>query len=60
MAAILQTTFLKYVILNESFFIPIEISLIFVPKGPIDSNPALVLVINAWTNAKPFSEPIMA
>ena len=33
---------LKCIILNENVWIPIEISLKFVPKGPIDNIPALV------------------
>ena len=34
-------------IFNESVWIPIPISLKFVPKGPIDYNSALVQVV-AW------------
>ena len=33
---------LKSILLNENVWIPIEISLKFVPKGPIDNIPALV------------------
>ena len=33
---------LKCIFLNENVWIPIEISLKFVPKGPIDNIPALV------------------
>ena len=33
---------LKCIFLNENVWIPIEISLNFVPKGPIDNIPALV------------------
>ena len=32
----------KCIFLNENVWIPIEISLKFVPKGPINNNPALV------------------
>ena len=32
---------LKCIFLNDEVWIPIEISLKFVPKGPIDSIPAL-------------------
>ena len=42
MDAISQTTFFKCIFLNENVWIPIEISLKFVPKGPIDNIPALV------------------
>ena len=33
---------LKCIFLNENVWIPIEISLKFVPKGPIDNIPSLV------------------
>ena len=42
MDAILQKTFRSALFLNENVWIPIEISLKFVPKGPIDNIPALV------------------
>ena len=42
MDAILQTTFRSALFFNENVWIPIEISLKFVPKGPIDNIPALV------------------
>ena len=42
MAAILQMTFSDAFFMNEKFCILIKISLKFVPKGPIDNNPALV------------------
>ena len=32
----------KCIFLNENVWIPIKISLKFVPKGPINNNPALV------------------
>ena len=32
----------RCIFLNEKFYILIKISLKFVPKGPIDNNPALV------------------
>ena len=41
MAAILQMIFIC-IFVNETFCILIKISLKFVPKGPIDDNPALV------------------
>ena len=41
MAVILADIF-KCIFLNEIFWILIKISLKFVPKGPIDNNPALV------------------
>ena len=51
---------LKCIFLNENVWIPIEISLKFVPKGPIDNIPALVLIM-AWCRPgdKPLSEPMM-
>ena len=46
--------------LNENAWIPIKISLTFVPKGPINNIPALVQIM-AWrrTSDKPLSEPMM-
>ena len=51
---------LKWIFLNENVWIPIEISLKFVPKGPIENIPALVWIM-AWRRPgdKPLSEPIM-
>ena len=42
MAAISQMMFSDAFFVNEKFCILIEISLKFVPMGPIDNNPALV------------------
>ena len=42
MAAILADNVFKCIFVNEKFCILIKISLKFVPKGPIDNNPALV------------------
>ena len=42
MAAILADDIFKCVFLNENICILIKISLNFVPKVPIDNNPALV------------------
>ena len=46
--------------MNEKICILIEISLMSVPKGPIDNNPALVEVM-AWSRIgdKPLSEPML-
>ena len=51
----------KCIFLNENVLIPIKISLKFVPKGPINNIPALVLIM-AWRRPghKPLSEPMMA
>ena len=48
------------IFLNENAWIPIIISLKFVPKGPINNIPALVLIM-AWRRPgdKPLSEPMM-
>ena len=48
----------KCIFLNENVWIPIKISLKFVPKGPINDIPALVQII-AWRRPgdKPLSEP---
>ena len=50
----------KCIFLNENVWISIKISLKFVPKGPINNNPALVQII-AWRRPgdKPLSEPMM-
>ena len=50
----------KSIFLNENVWIPIKISLKFVPKGPINNNPALLQVM-AWRRPgdKPLSEPMM-
>ena len=47
-------------IFNESVWIPITISLKFVPKGPIDYNSALVQVVT-WHRAgeKPLPESML-
>ena len=42
MAAILADDVFKFIFVNEKFCILIQIPLKFVPKGPIDNNPALV------------------
>ena len=51
---------LKCIFLNENVRISIKISLKFVPKGPINNNPALVRIM-AWRRPgdKPLSETMM-
>ena len=60
MDAILQTTLSNAIFVNENVRILIEISLKFIPKGPITNIPALVQVM-AWRRPgdKPLSEPMM-
>ena len=50
----------KCIFLNENVWIPIKISLKFVPKGPINNILALVQIM-AWRRSgdKPLSEPMM-
>ena len=50
----------KGIFLNENIWIPIKISLKFVPKGPVNNIPALVQIM-AWRRPgdKPLSEPMM-
>ena len=50
----------KCIFLNENVSISIKISLMFVPKGPINNIPALVQIM-AWRRPgdKPLSEPMM-
>ena len=57
MAAILADDIFKCIFVNEIFSILIKISLKFVPKGSIDNNPALVMIM-AWRliGDKPLSE----
>ena len=60
MAAILADGIFKCVSLNEKFSILIEISVNFVPKGPIDNIQTLVKIM-AWRRIgdKPLSEPML-
>ena len=47
--------------LNENVWIPIKISLKFVPKSPINNIPTLVQIMaGRLTGDKPLSEPMMA
>ena len=50
----------KCIFVNENLWMPIKISLKFVPKGPINNIPALVQTM-AWRRPgdKPLSEPMM-
>ena len=50
----------KCIFLNENVWIPVKISLKYVPKGPINNIPALVQIM-AWRRSgdKPLSEPMM-
>ena len=50
----------KRIFLNENVRVSIRISLKFVPKSPVNNNPALVQIM-AWRlpGDKPLSEPIM-
>ena len=50
----------KCIFLDKDVWIPIKISLKFVPKGPINNIPALVQIM-AWRHPgdKPLSEPTM-
>ena len=60
MAAIFLDDIFKCIFLNEKFCILVKISLKFVPKGPIDNNPALVYIMD-WRRIcdKPLSEPML-
>ena len=50
----------KGIFMNENVWIPIKISLKFVPKSPINDIPALVQIM-AWRRPgdKPLSEPML-
>ena len=59
MAAILADIF-ECIFLNENDRIPIQISLKFVPRSPIDNTPALVqLMAGRLTGDKPLPEPML-
>ena len=60
MAAILADDIFRYIFVNENFCILIEISLNFVPKGPIDNKTALVYMM-AWRRIgnKALSKPML-
>ena len=60
MAAILADDILKCIFMNTNFFIFIQSLLKFVPRAPIDNNPASVQIM-AWcrTGDKPSSETML-
>ena len=60
MAAILADNIFKCIFMNEKLRILIQISLKFVPKGPIDNMSALVQVM-AWRRRgdNPLPEPML-
>ena len=51
---------LKYIFVNENLWILIKISLMFVPKDPINNNPAVVQMMT-WCHSgdKPLSDPMI-
>ena len=59
MAVILPDDIFKCIFLDENVYISIQISLQFVPKGPINNMPALVQIM-AWRRPgdKLLSEPM--
>ena len=60
MGAIFQTTFFKWIFLNGNVCISINISLKFVPRGPINNTSALVQIMARHRPGdKPLSEPMM-
>ena len=60
MDAISQTIYSSAFFMDENIWIPIKISLKFVPEGPVNNIPALVQIM-AWRRPgdKPLSEPMM-
>ena len=60
MAAVLADDIFKCIFLNENDRIPIQISLKFIPRSPLDNKPALVQVM-AWSRIgdKPSPELMM-
>ena len=59
MAAILAGGIFKCIFLNEKICILMKISLKYVPKGPIDNNPAPVQIMASGIGDKPLSEPML-
>ena len=57
--AVIQTQ-TQIIFMSENFCILIKISLKFIPKGPINNNPALVQIM-AWHRIgdKPLTEPML-
>ena len=50
----------RCIFVNEKFCILSKMSLMFVPKCPVDSNPALVQIMTwHWIGGKPLSEPML-
>ena len=62
MADILQTTLSIFFFVCENIWISVNISLKFVPNGPVNNMPALVQIVAwRWPGDKPLSgEPMMA
>ena len=61
MATIVADSFFKCIFLNENDRIPIQISLKFVPRSPINNKPTLVQVMTwRWTGDKPLPQPMLA
>ena len=60
MADIYPDDIFKCILMNEKCCTLIQISLKFVPEGPINNTPALVQIM-AWRQAgnKPLSEPML-
>ena len=60
MADILSDDILNCIFLHKNERIPIQISLTYVPRSPVDNKPALVQVM-AWrqTGDKPLPGPMM-
>ena len=50
----------KWNFVNEKFYIVIQISLKFVPEGPIEDKTALAELMDwHWSSCKPLPKPIM-
>ena len=59
MAAILTDNIFNCIFLNEKDWIPIQISLKYVPRSPIDNKPALFQIIAWLTSDKPLPGTMM-
>ena len=61
MTSIFPGNIFKVISFHENCCILIKISLKFVPQGPINNIPTLVLIMAwPWSDDKPLSEPMMA
>ena len=60
MMAILEMNYSNFYLLYGSFWILIQISVMYIPKGPVDKNPVSVQILACrLISPKPLSESLM-